>query len=249
METPQNCIELITIQKYQNIPQKNQIMGYMIFLDDSYLSSIMMLQEMIVEDLKGTNIFQHYSAEFIQSCFKTHGRIIGIIVKGKLIAYRIIYFPKHNDDNLGIDLDFPEKILSKVAHLQMVVVHPDYRGNSLALKMNYQALNVMKTFKYHHACVTVAPNNFYNLKIVFKLGFIIKKLKIKYGNKLRFILHKNLEQELSLNPKYDILIQSTDIDAQQKALQQGLMGYQIHQTGDKFAILFGKFQALNKYFI
>lgn len=240
MKTTQNCIELLTIQKYKNIVQKNQIVGYMIFLEDSYLSSIMTLQEMIVEDLKGTNIYQHDSAEFIKSCLKTHGRIIGIVVKDKLIAYRIIYFPKHSDDNLGIDLDFPEKILTKVAHFEGLIVHPDYRGNSLAFKMNSQALNLMKTLKYHHACVTISPKNLYNLKIVFQLGFVIKKLKIKYVDKLRYILHKNLEQELSFNPKYDILIPSTDIDAQQKALQQGLMGYQVIKNGNQFSILFGK---------
>jgi ribosomal protein S18 acetylase RimI-like enzyme len=192
MKTQQ--IEVVKIQKYQNIPHENNLTASMIFLDDSYLSSIITLQEMIVEDLKGTNIFQSDSAEFLQRCLTTHGRIIGTIVKKKLIAYRVIYFPKHFDDNLGIDLSFPEKILSKVAHLETVVVHPDYRGNSLALKMNYQALNVMKTLKYHHACMTVSPKNFYNLKIVFQLGFLIKKLQIKYGDKLRYILHKNLEE-------------------------------------------------------
>lgn len=212
----------------------------MIVLDDSYLSSIMTLQEMIVEDLKDSNIFQSDSAEFIQRCLKTHGKIIGIIVKDRLIAFRVIYFPGHFDDNLGIELAFPEKILSQVAHLETVVVHPDYRGNSLALKMNYQALNVMKTLKYHHACVTVSPKNFYNLRIVFQLGFIIKKLKIKYGDKLRYILHKNLEEELSFNPKDSIVIPSTDIEAQQNALQQGLVGYKMHQTKEGFAIVFGQ---------
>ena len=79
MKMMQNCIELLTIEKYKNIVQKNKIVGHMIFLDDSYLSSIMTLQEIIVEELKGTNIFQHDSAEFIKACLNTHGRIICLL--------------------------------------------------------------------------------------------------------------------------------------------------------------------------
>lgn len=240
MITWQDEIEVLKISKYQNIPLNNKITGYMILLDDSYLSSIITLQERIVKDLKDTNIFQSDSVEFLQRCFKKSGRIIGVIVKDKLIAYRVIYFPESNSDNLGIDLFFSKKILSHVAHLETVVVHPDYRGNSLALKMNCQALKVMKKFKYNHACITVSPMNYHNLKIVFELGFLIKKLDIKYGDKLRYILHKNLEQELSFRPTDSIVIPNTDTEAQQNALTQGFVGYQIHQTSDAISIVFGK---------
>jgi ribosomal protein S18 acetylase RimI-like enzyme len=241
MKIPQNGIEVITIPKYQNVLHNN-MMGDMIFLDESYLSSIMTLQEIIVQDLKGTDIFQHDSEEFLQGCLKTHGRIIGIIVKDKLIAYRVIYFPGQREDNLGIDLFFPEKLLNKVAHLEMVVVHPDYRGNSLALKMNNQALKIMKTLQFNQVCVTVSPKNFYNLNVVFQLGFIIKKLTRKYGGKLRYILYKNLEQEFSFNPKDSVIIPSTHLEAQQNALQQGLVGYQMRQTAEGFAIVFCHFK-------
>lgn len=234
-------IEAVIIQKYQNIPHNN-ITGDLIFLDESHLPSIMALQEIVIKNLRDPVIFEPASIEFIQHCLKTDGKMIGVIIKNQLIAHCAIYFPRHNNNNLGLDLSFPENILDKVAQLEVVAVHPDYRGNLLGLTMSNQALKIMKTFQFHHACVTVSPKNFYNLNVVLKLGFLIKKLALKYDGKLRYILYKNLTVEtLSFNPQDGILIPNTDIEAQQNALQQGLVGHQIHPIANGFAIVFNRF--------
>jgi len=236
----QDSIKTVTLQKYQNIPH-NQITGDLIFLDESHLSSIMALQKIVVNHLNDPMIFEPASIEFIQRCLKNDGKMIGIIIQDQLIAYCAIYFPRHNDTNLGVDLSLPANILNKVAQLEVVAVHPDYRGNSLGLTMSNQALQIMKTLQFHQVCVTVSPKNLYNLKVVFKLGFVIKKLALKYGGKLRYILYKNLATaELSFNSSNNILIPSTDIEAQQNALQQGLVGHQINPTTDGFAVVFNK---------
>ena len=131
-------IETVTIHKYQNI-----ITGHMRLLEEDDLSSIINLQQIVLNNLNDADIFEPQSAESLGDCVKTHGQIMGIIVEERLIAYRVIYFPKHHQDNLGRDLSLPKSVLNSVAHLESVVVHPDYRGNSLALKMNVQALKIM----------------------------------------------------------------------------------------------------------
>ena len=72
--------------------------------------------------------------------------------------------------------------------------------------------------------------------MVFQLGFVVKALKMKYGDKWRYIFYKNLAAELFFNPT----IATTNINAQQHALQQGLVGYQMKKIAEGWNIVFGK---------
>ena len=76
--------------------------------------------------------------------------------------------------------------------------------------------------------------------MVFQLGFVVKALKMKYGDKWRYIFYKNLAAELFFNPKECLTIATTNINAQQQALQQGLVGYQMNKTAEGCNIVFGK---------
>ena len=76
--------------------------------------------------------------------------------------------------------------------------------------------------------------------MVFQLGFVVKALKMKYGDKWRYIFYKNLAAELFFNPKECLTIATTNINAQQHALQQGLVGYQMKKIAEGWNIVFGK---------
>jgi len=237
----QNELEIVKIYKNRQFTNKeNIVIGNMRLLEDEHLPSVINLQEKVVSSLKDRGIFHPNSIDFLQFCVKKYGRMIGIFVKHELIAYCVIYFPGNSQDNLGADLSFSKTMLHKVAHLEMIAVHPDYRGNSLALKMSQQALVIMKMLKYQHACVTVSPDNFYSLNVVFKSGFLIKALNIKYGDKLRYILHKNLLQEQDFHLKNTVGMPNTNTETQKQLLAQGFIGYKLYQTVEGYVVMFGK---------
>lgn len=214
------------------IPQKNKIIlennSYQIrILDINYLPQIMELHKLIIDRLIRKDTLQPFTADFMKEHLGEKGVIIGIIYEDKLIAFRNIYFPDADEKewNLGMDLGFAKNILHKVANLQMVCVHPFYRGNSLALIMNRHAIKMIKSSgKYDHICATVSPYNYWNLKILFDSGFVVKKLTTKYGDKLRYIVHLDLENPLCCKPGCTEYVILTDFTRQHKLHSKGWCG-------------------------
>lgn len=196
-------------------------------LDASYLSEITVLQQVIIEGLPRGDMLQSFSDSFMKEHIGERGFILGVVSGGSLIAFRNVYFPDMDDSewNLGIDLGLPENSLCKVANFQMVCVNPDFLGNSLALIMNRYAISVLRKMEpYEHLCATVSPYNFWNIKILLDSGFVIKKLKNKYGGKLRYIVHQNLKNPGMFPSDPELMVSLTDFPKQEKLFNAGWSG-------------------------
>ncbi len=196
-------------------------------LDESYLPQIMELQHLIIENLLRKDTLQPFSADFMKDHLGIKGFVLGVLSGNDLLAFRNVYFPDINDAewNLGIDLEFPTRILNKVANLQMVCVHPSYRGNSIASIMNKHAIRIIKDMGIHdHVCATVSPYNFWNIKILLDSGFIIKKLAKKYGGKLRYIVHQDLHSPMNFESGCSQPVVLTDFIKQHEMLSNGWYG-------------------------
>jgi GNAT superfamily N-acetyltransferase len=187
----------------------------------------MELQQIVIDNLLRKDTLQPFSAGFMEEHLERKGFVLGVISGKELLAFRNVYFPDIDDTewNLGIDLGFPPGILNKVANLQMVCVHPSYRGNSIAAAMNRHAVRLIKELGIHcHLCATVSPYNFWNIRVLLNSGFIIKKLTLKYGGKLRYIVHHDLYSQVCLEPDCSQSVVLTDFVKQQEILNSGWFG-------------------------
>ncbi len=196
-------------------------------LDTIYLSEIIELQQVIIKGLPRGDMLQPLSESFMKEHIGEKGFILGVVSGGSLIAFRNVYFPDMDDPelNLGIDLGLPENSLCKTANFQMVCVHPDFLGNSLALVMNRHAIRILRSMgTYEHLCATVSPYNFWNIKILLDSGFVIKKLKNKYGGKLRYIVHQNLKNSCMFPSDPELMVSLTDFMKQEKLFSAGWSG-------------------------
>lgn len=196
-------------------------------LEEKHLPLVMQIQEVIVQNLSRPDLLQSFSYDFMKRHMGPHGAVLGVFVDRQLVAFRNLYFPDPRDKewNLGIDLDLPEEELGKVANLQMVCVHPRFRGNSLALKMNRVTLGLLRERGiHHHICATVSPYNIWNIPVLLASGFRIAKLKNKYGGKVRFIVHQDLRASLPLDDNSAVRVRLDDLDALQKCLGSGFFG-------------------------
>ena len=199
-------------------------------LNVSYLSEIIELQQVIIEGLPRGDMLQSFSDSFMKEHIGEKGFIIGVVSGGSLIAFRNVYFPDMDDPewNLGIDLGLPENSLCKVANFQMVCVHPDFLGNSLALVMNRHAISILRRMEpYEHLCATVSPYNFWNIGILLDSGFVIKKLKNKYGGKLRYIVHQNLKNPGMFPSDPELMVSLTDFTRQEELFNTGWHAVQL----------------------
>jgi hypothetical protein len=221
-------------QKSQNSPSR--AMEYTItYLDERHLMLVMQLQEIIVQNLPRPDLLQTFTGDFMKRHMGPQGAVLGVFVEKQLVAFRNLYFPDPWDAewNLGIDLGLPEEERVKVANLQMVCVHPRFRGNSLALKMNRVSLGLLRERgTHHHICATVSPYNIWNIPVLLASGFRIAKLKNKYGGKVRYIVHQDLRASLPLNEDSTVHVRLDDLDGQQKWFGSGFCGVALHKRED-----------------
>lgn len=201
------------------------------------LKAAVELQQYVYEQLPDKQVLYMDSYEEMLSDMQNGGKIIGVFNKEKeMIAYRYIGFPGAADKNLGKDIKLPEKELTKVAHLEATVVHPDYRGNSLQSITLQQAIPYIKESGYSHVLCTVSPQNVYSLFNIIKNGLRIKALKKKYGNDKdgkdgmwRFILHRNLEPKAAKKTSSLLSIPLGDLEHQKKLISEGFVGLWLYK--------------------
>jgi hypothetical protein len=218
-------------QKTQD-PQSRALAYTITCLDERHLPLVMQLQEVIVQNLARPDLLQTFSYDFMKRHMGPQGIVLGVFVEERLAAFRNLYFPDPWDAewNLGLDLGLPEKELASVANLQMVCVHPRFRGNSLALKMNRLSLGLLRERgTHHHICATVSPYNIWNIPVLLASGFRVARLKKKYGGKVRYIVHQDLRKPLHFNANSTMHVRLNHLDAQQKWFDSGFYGVAINR--------------------
>lgn len=227
------------------------------YLAKKDLPDIMAIQEIVVQRLSRKELLEAISAEFMEAHFGAKGFIIGAFVKGQLIAFCSGYFPDPDEQewNLGYDiaLESPEE-LKKVANLQLICIHPDYRGYALGRRMATAVIETIRGYhRYQYVCATASPYNYWSVNILLNCGLTVRKMKLKYGGKLRYIAYMNLRQpSFALKmPQDPIAVRLTDIERQALLLEQGFIGVRIREIAgfypqtrieyaDGFEILFAK---------
>lgn len=199
----------------------------MTLLGEEHLPQIMGLQGHIVQNLSHPDLFAHLPQELMKAHFGPGGFTLGVFVDDRLIAFRNVYFPnsRENEWNLGLDIGFAAEQSAKFANLQMVCVHPDFRGNALALKMNRRALALLQhKGTCEHVCATVSPYNVWNIRVLLNCGFRMRTLKMKYGGKLRYIVYQNLRTPLDFSDEEAVYARLDDLDAQKEIFHSGRYG-------------------------
>ncbi|RJP80893.1 MAG: hypothetical protein C4522_06720 [Desulfobacteraceae bacterium] len=207
-----------------------ELSAVMKVLDENCLAEVMRLQYMIIERLSRKDMLQPFPPEFMRSHLSEKGFIIGVLVENELVAFRNVYYPDATDQewNLGSDIGFSKEECRRSVNFQMVCVHPLYRGNNLAYKMNCQAIRLIREQeRFDHLLATVSPYNYWNVNTLLKSGFIIVGLKYKYGGKLRYIVYRNLKSTPSSLPETDQVAGLTDFQKQEKILREGYHGFRI----------------------
>lgn len=212
-------------------------------LDTGNIDQILFLQKDVVAQLEDSNFFRASTKEML-SRFLQSGCALGAFVENKLIAYRLIYLPKDNEDNLGLDLDLVAHNLHDVLHFETTVVHPKFRKHRLQVLLTNEIMKYIDVSD-KVICATCYPLNFPSLSNLMKLGLSINKLKSKYDSRLRYILS---------NKKYEItsdeilFCDSNDTSRIKNILEDGYIGVKLETNKKlgKSTILFQKGTYLNE---
>lgn len=113
---------------------------------------------------------------------------------GRIAALFIIVYPGNDPENLGYDIGLPAYELNKVAHMDTVVVHPDFRGYGLQRQLALKAEEFLHNDHYRYLLCTVHPDNRFSRYNMEKVGYRCVRQVLKYGGLPRMILMKEIEK-------------------------------------------------------
>jgi ribosomal protein S18 acetylase RimI-like enzyme len=136
------------------------------------------------------NLFVADDLESINQHISNKGFTLLAEYDNSIIAFLIVRIPREEKDNLGLDIGLEYDVLLKIAHMESVVVLPQYRGKGLQSKLLHEAERLLLCKGYTHFLATVYPDNNFSLNNFINLGYKVMKTTVKYGGKKRHILLK-----------------------------------------------------------
>ncbi|MGE6258468.1 GNAT family N-acetyltransferase [Heyndrickxia sporothermodurans] len=208
----------------------------------SHLHQILELQDLVIDSLENKDILQPLSLDEFEYILEGNGMMIGAFVNDDLIAFRALLIPPIDQDHLGLDIGLAEEDLSCVIYQEISNVHPKYRGNRLQQTL---ASIIMKQLskldqQYSYICCTVAPFNIPSLKDKFTQGMEIASLKEKYGDRLRYIFVKELNEKKRENHIESTMLRMDDFKGQKQLLATGWRGIKMEKKDDEYWVVFGR---------
>ncbi|MFZ4202506.1 GNAT family N-acetyltransferase [Lysinibacillus sp. NPDC056220] len=204
-----------------------------------HLQQIEDLQVEVYEALADKSILQPLSTEEFEYILNGQGMMIGAYTGEKLIAFRALLNPPIDEEHLGYDCGIPENEFNRVLYQEISNVSPKYRGYGLQKTLATVVMSNIDVEKYDYVCSTVKPFNIPSLKDKFSQDLVIKGLKIKYVDKLRYIFYKDLRQELPLLTEQQV-INMGDTTAQQQLLKQGFIGTSMYEENNDWLVVYEK---------
>lgn len=205
-----------------------------------HLQDIIAVQQKVMDQIDNESTLQPLTEGEYAYILKGNGLIIGAFVFDELIALRALLVPKIDEEHLGLDIGLNEQDLSQVIYQEISMVLPKYRGNriqqTLAKIMMAELMKDNHLFRY--ICCTVAPFNIPSLKDKFSQGMVIKGLKEKYGNKLRYIFVKDLLEERKMYSDIQRRLMG-DIVGQQQLIEKGYEGFRMEIMDNEVWVLYG----------
>lgn len=162
-------------------------------LDLNNIDEIIELQEIIINGLEDKQLYAPTEREEFINYFKNGGKIIGYVDEEDTLIAMAVYVKKgYEKGNYGYDLGLEGDLLLNVAQVESTVVRSDYRGNGLQRILCKKIEDIAKEDKIKILTSTASPYNKYSVDTFEKLGYEIKKDKIKYGGLRRYVLAKEL---------------------------------------------------------
>lgn len=136
--------------------------------------------------------FAGETMEFLQTHLSGQGFILlAQTPNGAIAGYFAARFPKDAPDNLGLDVGLPEEELPFVAHGELAVVAPAFRGQGLQLRLLEALEGRLCRLGYRHLLCTIHPENRFSRRNMEAAGYRPILQKEKYGGLPRLILYKS----------------------------------------------------------
>lgn len=156
------------------------------------LDRIVELQEIAFAHIDNSDILRRNTPETFLKCLQPPHYTIGAYRNNELIAFAILYIGGNTSENIGIDIGASESELEFIANVKLIIVKPEFRGNSLQIQLVSELEKYAKDKGYKTLCATVSPDNLFSMRNFELMGYALHSCKLKYDGLKRNIYYKNI---------------------------------------------------------
>lgn len=213
------------------------------------IDDILALQKTVYDDLTEEEKVYIVPKDraFFEKHFANGNHVFGVVHNGKLIAQSISLEPSQQNPKTGmVNMSLPV-MSDKVAIIQGILVHPDYRGNALMSRMLDAKLKIATNTGRTDLIAEVAVDNFYSWSVFLKEGLAIHSIETDPSDgtviynmhaKVKPLIKKRLKETFNAAAKKVTACPVHDIEQQKKLLSKGYVGIAFEKAGN--TLLFKK---------
>lgn len=213
-------------------------------LTPSDLKQILQLQQIVHDFLDDKSLCVILKVEEIEELLVDEtGLTVGMFHDDKLIGFHSALIPGKRNDNLGYELNLRDDVIDLIFHLEICLIHPNYRGYALQTKMSRWLIEqLQQNERSRYLCETAAPHNYGSVKNTLAIGALIVQLKRMYGGLDRYIFFQDLKSPLKINEatKREVLLKDTNV--QEQLFLEGYVGYEIIKHHGELILLVAKLE-------
>lgn len=197
-------------------------------LDPATLAAVRHIHRTVLRLVPEPGIVRADPDAFFAYHFAGEGRILGVFVADRLIAYAVLGLPATADypyDRFDDDLDLHAAERWRIAQLIGVGVLPEWRGNGLHRQLCEWRMELASAAHRPHVAAVASPRNPHSWRNLLAVGLRIKRLKLLGGDKLRFLMHADLRGSPSPDPAGAVAVPAGAVAEQRALLERGFWGY------------------------
>ena len=209
------------------------------FLGCNDLPELNALRDQTFASLPDIDAYYPEDPEFVGWQLAERGRTLGLVCAGRLMGCAVIGLPLDGMPTFAADV--PDLGLDPlaVAHMCSCMVDPRLRGQGLQRLLVSMRVMLAVGLGRPHLLTRVAVINHVSLTNMLACDFVLRRVIVMHGTRLRYVLHRNLAAPpLRWEAAEAIAIPLTDVERQREALACGLVGVAVAGPGGDRHILF-----------
>lgn len=209
------------------------------FLGRNDLPELNAFRDRIFAGLPDIDAYYPEDPEFAGWHLAERGRTLGVLCEGQLMGCAVIGIPLDGMPNFAADI--PDLGLDPlaVAHMCSCMVDPRLRGQGLQRLLVSMRVMLAVGLGRPHLLTRVAVINHVSLTNMLACDFVLRRVIVMHGTRLRYVLHRNLTAP---PPRWvaaeAIAVPLADIERQRDVLAHGLAGVAVAGPADDRRILF-----------
>lgn len=215
------------------------------FLGPADLPALTAFRDRIFAALPDIDAYYPEVPEFVGWHLAERGRTLGVVSEGRILGCAVLGVPLAGMPNFADDLpDLAIDPLS-VAHISSCMVDPVLRGQGLQRLLVSMRILLALGLGRPNLLTRVAVINQVSLANMVLSGFVVRRIIVMHGTRLRYVLHRDMAAPPPLwEASSAVAVPLSDVQQQRALLEQGMAGVALSGPAHARHLLLAPFEGL-----